>query len=119
MVDTGTARIAGRVRGYFTFPNPVNEVSARLVAGGVVVMVVLGGMGSMSGAILAAVVLTLLPEVLRPLDSLTGVDLRMILYSLALILMMLWRPQGLLGRKEAWQLPWRAWFGKFLRRPAP
>jgi branched-chain amino acid transport system permease protein len=85
----------------------------------IVIMVVLGGMGSMSGAILAAVVLTLLPEVLRPLDSLTGVDLRMILYSLALILMMLWRPQGLLGRKEAWQLPWRAWFGKFLRRPAP
>jgi hypothetical protein len=41
MVDTGTARIAGRVRGYFTFPNPVNEVSARLVAAGVVAMAVL------------------------------------------------------------------------------
>ena len=41
MVDVGTDRHAERVRRFFTFPNPVNEVSARLVAAGVVVMAVL------------------------------------------------------------------------------
>jgi branched-chain amino acid transport system permease protein len=73
----------------------------------IVVMVVLGGMGSMSGALLAALILTLLPEVLRPLKELTGTDLRMVIYSLALILLMLYRPQGLLGRDELW-----AWWKK-------
>jgi len=70
----------------------------------VVVMVVLGGAGSISGGILAAVLLTILPEALRPLQQLTGVDLRMVLYSLLLIALMLARPQGLLGRRELWQM---------------
>ena len=70
----------------------------------IVIMVVLGGMGSMSGSVLAALALTLLPEALRPLAQLTGVDLRMVIYSLALILMMIWRPGGLMGRRELWQL---------------
>ncbi len=68
----------------------------------IVVMVVLGGMGSLSGSLLAAALLTLLPEALRPLKQLTGVDLRMVLYSLALILLMLFRPGGLMGRGELW-----------------
>ena len=42
----------------------------------IVVMVVLGGMGSMSGAVLAAILLTLMPEALSPLKELTGTDLR-------------------------------------------
>jgi branched-chain amino acid transport system permease protein len=69
----------------------------------VVIMVVLGGMGSMSGSLIAALALTFLPELLRPLVQLTGVDLRMVIYSLALILMMLLRPAGLMGRRELWQ----------------
>ncbi len=56
----------------------------------IVVMVILGGMGNTLGVILAAVLLTLLPEVLRPVA-----DFRMILYSLILIVLMLVRPQGL------------------------
>lgn len=63
----------------------------------IVVMVTLGGLGSISGAILAAVVLTLLPEVLRPIA-----DYRMVIYSLLLVVMMLLRPQGLLGGWELW-----------------
>ncbi len=59
------------------------------------VMVVLGGMGSISGSIIAATVLTLLPEVLRGFS-----DYRMLVYSLMLILMMLFRPSGLLGTRE-------------------
>ncbi|HTB21988.1 MAG TPA: branched-chain amino acid ABC transporter permease [bacterium] len=76
----------------------------------IVVMVVLGGMGSMSGALLAAAILTALPEALRPLKELTGVDLRMVLYSLALVLLMIFRPGGLLGRGELWTGAWaRRW----------
>lgn len=76
----------------------------------IVVMVVLGGMGSMSGALLAAALLTALPEALRPLKELTGVDLRMVLYSLALVLLMIFRPGGLLGRGELWTSAWaRRW----------
>lgn len=50
----------------------------------ILVMVVLGGMGSIPGSIIAAVILTILPEVLRFLA-----DYRMLLYAVALILMML------------------------------
>jgi len=66
----------------------------------VVVIIVLGGLGSVSGAILAAIGLTILPEALRPLQAYTGLDFRMIIYSLILILFMLLRPNGLLGRHE-------------------
>ncbi|MBM4335902.1 MAG: branched-chain amino acid ABC transporter permease [Deltaproteobacteria bacterium] len=64
-----------------------------------VVFVVLGGLGSISGAILAAATLTAAPELLRGLG-----DWRMVLYSLLLIAMMLSRPQGLLGQRELWPI---------------
>jgi branched-chain amino acid transport system permease protein len=56
----------------------------------IVVMVILGGMGNTVGVILAAILLTLLPEVLRPIA-----EYRMIIYSLLLIVLMIMRPQGL------------------------
>jgi branched-chain amino acid transport system permease protein len=59
------------------------------------IYVVLGGMGSMTGAILAAYVLTYLQELLRFLQ-----DYRLIIYPVILILVMLFRPKGLLGMKE-------------------
>ncbi len=77
----------------------------------VVIMVVLGGMGSMTGPIIAAVLISVLPEALRPLQELTGQDYRMIIYSLILIVLMLVRPQGLLGHQEVWHL-WRKSRGK-------
>ena len=58
----------------------------------ILVMVVLGGMGSMLGSILSAGVLTVLPELLRSVA-----DYRMVAYSLVLVLMMIFRPKGLLG----------------------
>ena len=75
----------------------------------IVVMVILGGMGNTIGVILAAILLTLLPEVLRNLSewkphvpflhdplSLAWIgNTRMIIYSLLLIVIMLVRPQGL------------------------
>lgn len=66
-----------------------------------IIMVVLGGMGSMSGAICAAIFITLLPEILRSLKEYTGgIDFRMVIYSLSLILVMLLRPQGIFGQTE-------------------
>lgn len=70
----------------------------------IVVMVVLGGLGSVSGSIVGAFLLTILPEALRPLQDITHVDLRMVIYSLILILMMLLRPKGMFGRKELWEM---------------
>jgi branched-chain amino acid transport system permease protein len=119
----------------------------------IIIMVVLGGMGSITGSALAAVILTILPEALREPPSLlslywfwlplllaglvavfarrrllslgvllgaciawevirylaihNGVDLskyRMVLFALGLILMMLLRPEGLLGLREVWEL---------------
>ena len=60
----------------------------------IVVMVILGGMGNTIGVILAAILLTLLPEVLRPIA-----EYRMIIYSLLLIILMIVRPQGLFNFK--------------------
>lgn len=65
-----------------------------------VIIVVLGGMGSLSGTLIAAAVVTILPEALRPLAEITGVDLRMLIYSLLLIIMMIVRPQGIFGSLE-------------------
>jgi branched-chain amino acid transport system permease protein len=59
------------------------------------IYVVLGGMGSMTGAVLAAYVLTYLQEFLRFLQ-----DYRLLIYPLILILVMIFRPKGLLGSKE-------------------
>ncbi len=61
----------------------------------IVAMVVLGGMGSISGAVIAAISLTTLPELLR-----SAAQYRMVLYSILLIGLMLRRPQGIFGRKE-------------------
>ena len=80
----------------------------------IVAMVVLGGMGSITGSVLAAAVLTILPEYLRALAN-----LRMVIYSIALIALMLLRPRGLFGTTEAWDYL-RAWLKKRRpHRPAP
>lgn len=66
----------------------------------VIIMVVLGGMGSISGSVLAAIFLTVIREALRPLQEITRLDFRMVIYSLMLIVLMLTKPNGLFGTKE-------------------
>lgn len=61
----------------------------------ILILVVLGGLGSLSGAVLAAILLTVVTTILQDYP-----ETRMIIYSLVLILMMIYRPQGLLGTKE-------------------
>ncbi len=65
----------------------------------VVAMVVLGGMGSVTGSVLAATILTVAPEWLRAVDQ-----WRMVIYSLLLIALMLTRPTGIFGSREIWDL---------------
>ena len=65
-----------------------------------IIIVVLGGMGSISGSIIAAIITTILPEALRPLQEITKLDFRMVIYPLLLLTLMLTRPQGLFGNKE-------------------
>ncbi|MFZ5724110.1 MAG: ABC transporter permease subunit [Pseudomonadota bacterium] len=99
----------GLFAGFQGFVSPESFVLMESVM--VVCMVVLGGMGNIAGVAVGAVLLTVTPELLRdtvnPLQrALFGevvVDpenLRMLLFGLALVLMMLFRPQGILPRPE-------------------
>jgi branched-chain amino acid transport system permease protein len=76
----------------------------------VVVMVVLGGLGSITGSVVAACTLTVALEALRQFQA-----YRMVVYALLLILLMLTRPQGIFGTRELWDLPL---FRRLARRPA-
>lgn len=95
------AGIAGGLYGHFKMTiTPTGFDFTKSIE--IVVMVILGGMGNTIGVILAAVLLTLLPEVLRPVA-----EYRMVIYSFLLIMLMLARPQGLFnfhysfGRKHS------------------
>lgn len=57
----------------------------------VLAIVVLGGMGSQIGVVLAAIVMTVLPELAREFN-----EYRMLMFGLLMVFMMIWRPQGLL-----------------------
>jgi branched-chain amino acid transport system permease protein len=61
----------------------------------ILAIVVLGGMGSQAGIVLAAAFLTLLPEVAREFSL-----FRMLAFGAAMVLIMVWRPQGLLAHRE-------------------
>jgi branched-chain amino acid transport system permease protein len=61
----------------------------------ILIFVVLGGLGSMSGAVISAILLTIISTFLQEFP-----EIRMVLYSLVLIIMMLFRPQGLMGTRE-------------------
>ena len=61
----------------------------------ILVIVVLGGMGSLSGSILAAILLALISSYLQ-----SFAELRMVIYAILLLLIMIFRPQGLMGTKE-------------------
>ncbi|AGU72355.1 branched-chain amino acid ABC transporter permease [Streptococcus constellatus subsp. pharyngis] len=98
-----TASIAGSLQAGFigsvvpkdyTFINSIN----------VLIIVVFGGLGSMTGTIVAAILLGILNMVLQNVAS-----IRMIIYSLALILVMIFRPGGLLG---TWELSLSRFFKK-------
>jgi branched-chain amino acid transport system permease protein len=71
----------------------------------VVIMVVIGGMGSLSGSMIGGVIVSVLPELLRVFEK-----YRLVIFPLLLILVMLLRPMGLLGHRELWEFA--GWFKK-------
>lgn len=88
------AGIAGALyASYFYFLKP--DLFGFLKSIDVLVIVVLGGLGSISGSIIAAVLLALISTYLQVFP-----ELRMVIYSLLLIIIMIFRPQGLMGSKE-------------------
>lgn len=70
-------------------------------------MVVLGGMGSIPGTILGAILLTILPELLRVVA-----EYRLLFYGALLVILMIFRPNGLLGDVRIYDLKKRWGLGK-------
>lgn len=88
------AGIAGGLYAHFvTYINPMQFSFLRSFE--IVVMVIIGGMGSIIGVALSAILLTILPEALRSVAQ-----YRMVIYSLLLIVIMITRPQGLFIKKR-------------------
>lgn len=93
------AGVAGSIFAhYMNYLNPQSFTFNKSVDA--VIIVVLGGMGSLSGSLIAAAFVTIIPELLRPLQEIIGIDLRMLIYALLLILMMILRPRGIFGSQE-------------------
>ncbi len=78
---------------YFYFLKP--DLFGFMKSIDILVIVVLGGMGSISGSVVAAVLLAIISTYLQAFPA-----VRMIIYSALLVIIMLFRPQGLLGSKE-------------------
>lgn len=97
-IGAGMAGLAGVLFAHTTqFISPNNFTFMWSVI--ILLMIILGGLGSISGAIVGAVILTLLPEVLRLLGP-TVSEWRMVIYSVLLIVLMLAKPSGIFGKKE-------------------
>lgn len=93
------AGIAGSLYAhYITFIDPSSFTIMESIT--ILLMVVFGGMGSIKGSFVGAVVLVVLPELLRflGLPSSIAAPLRQMIYGLLLTVLMLYRPQGLLGK---------------------
>lgn len=98
VIGAGMAGVAGALFAHdqqFLHPNSFNFMWSVII----LLMIILGGLGSVSGAILGAIILTILPELLRFMGT-TIAEWRMVIYSLLLIALMLWRPKGILGKNE-------------------
>lgn len=111
MISSGLAGVAGglfaHILGYIN-PGAFTIMKSTEV----MVMVYLGGMGSLSGSVLSAMVFTVLMELLRPLQV-----LKWVVIPLLLILLMLFRPEGIMGNREIGDL-FPRFRGILGRRPA-
>lgn len=95
------AAVAGALYAtYVTYIDPTSFTLSESIL--LLSMVIVGGTGNIKGPIVGAIVLVLLPELLRFLaipDSVAA-NLRLIIYGLLLIILMLFRPQGIAGRYQ-------------------
>jgi branched-chain amino acid transport system permease protein len=93
------AGIAGSLYAhYITFIDPSSFTVIESIT--ILLMVVFGGLGSLSGSFIGAAVLVILPEMLRfvGMPSSVAAPLRQMIYGLLLVILMLKRPQGILGK---------------------
>lgn len=111
VISSAFAGVAGVLFGHFRQFLHTNDFQfIRSIE--IIIMIVLGGMGSITGSVLGAIVITILPELLRKLPG----DLygyRLVIYSGLLILIMLTRPQGVMGVREFGV----SWLKRAQRRP--
>jgi len=97
VISSAFAGVAGALYGHWRLPHPGDFTFGRSFE--IIIMIVLGGMGSITGSVLGALVVTFLPELLRQLPG--GVyNYRLVIYALLLIIIMITRPQGMLGGRE-------------------
>jgi branched-chain amino acid transport system permease protein len=66
----------------------------------IIVMLIIGGLGSLTGSVIGAVGLFLLPEALTYLETVNTFGISQLLLSVLLVLVMIFRPDGLLGKRE-------------------
>jgi branched-chain amino acid transport system permease protein len=90
-ISTGLAGLAGGLyASYMGFIYPLNfDFSASII---IMAMVIVGGLGTVEGAIVGATLLEVAPELLRPL-----LEYRMLFYGMLIVLVMIYLPSGLLG----------------------
>lgn len=94
VIGAATAAIGGALHAsYFSVIRPGDFTFNKSID--ILIIVVFGGLGSTTGSVIAAILLGILNVYLQPFGS-----LRMIIYALALITIMIFKPSGLLGNKE-------------------
>jgi branched-chain amino acid transport system permease protein len=99
MVGGFFAGIAGALYAhYITFIDPSSFTVMESIT--ILLMVIFGGMGTLKGAIIGAFLLIVIPESLRfiGLPSSIAAPIRQMLYGLILVVLMVYRPQGIVGR---------------------
>lgn len=111
VISSAFAGVAGVLFGHFRQFLHTNDFQfIRSIE--IIIMIVLGGMGSITGSVLGAIVITILPELLRELPG-NLYSYRLVIYSALLVLIMLTRPQGVMGVKEFGI----SWLRRAQRRP--
>lgn len=98
VIGAGIASVAGVMYAhYISFIDPTSFTVMESIF--IISIVVIGGAGSLWGPVVGAVVLVVLPEILRfiGLPSSVAANVRQIIYGGLLVVFMMWRPQGLLG----------------------
>jgi len=112
IIGAALAGLAGAVLSHHIALNPSDFTFMRSVE--IILIVILGGAGSISGTIFAAIFVTLLPEILRQLLGGESDKWRMVIYAAMIILVMLFRPKGLFGPYEITDV-WRWVLKRFIR----
>lgn len=98
IIGSSMAGLAGGLYAHFnSFIDPASFNFAKSIE--LITYVVLGGMGSLSGTVIGTTILIYLPEALRGLSDVFK-TYRILIYAVLLVVMMIFRPQGILGTRE-------------------